>query len=70
MAELGVQSSSDPCSPTDLVAVAPKFAYMLELMNCNAVTFINSDFSLFTFPDFDIIMKKLLVSKFKLCLSP
>ena len=64
--ELGVQSSSGPCSPTDLVAVTPNFVYMLELMNCNAVTFINSNFSLFTFPDFHMVMKKLLVSKFKL----
>ena len=42
--------------------VTSQFVYMLELLNGNAFPIIGSKISLFTFPDFDTVTKKLLVS--------
>ena len=60
--ELSSASSTDPCSLTDLVPVTSQFVYMLQLLNSNAFPIIGSKISLFTFPDFDTVTKKLLVS--------
>ena len=60
--EVSSASSTDPCSLTDLVPVTSQFVYMLELLNVNAFPIIGSKISLFTFPDFDTVTKKLLVS--------
>ena len=49
-------------STSDRAPVNPEFSYIVELIKHNAVTFVDSNLSLFALPDFDVVSKKFRVS--------
>ena len=61
--ETTTETTNESETTTHLIPVTLQFAYMLELVNYNAITFLDNNLTWLTCPGFDVVTKKLHVSR-------